>query len=164
MIESGQMRMSFDYFDISSLLEGIMIEFKPHADKKNIRLELYSQNKKLELHGDQARLRQVFVNLISNAIKYTEKGYISVLIDEEDAYCTISVTDTGIGIDADDVDRIFERFYRVDKIRSKELGGTGLGLAIVKHILDAHNSKIKVKSKLHVGTKFSFMLKKRLIY
>jgi two-component system phosphate regulon sensor histidine kinase PhoR len=112
------------------------------------------------LFGDKSRLKQVFINLITNAIKYTEQGKVEVLIEEEPKYGKIIIRDTGIGIPPEDINRIFERFYRVDKARSRAVGGTGLGLAIVKHIVEAHNSRIEVKSELGIGSEFSFRLKK----
>ena len=114
----------------------------------------------LSVFGDKEKLRQVFVNLIQNAIKYTESGSVLVIAEVEEKFCKITVKDTGIGIPEGDLNRIFERFYRVDKARSRAVGGTGLGLAIVKHIIEAHDSKIEVKSKLNEGTEFSFRLKK----
>jgi two-component system phosphate regulon sensor histidine kinase PhoR len=99
-------------------------------------------------------------NLIVNAIKYTETGKVEVGIEEEEQFGSVFVNDTGIGISVSDLNRIFERFYRVDKDRSRELGGTGLGLAIVKHIVEAHGSKIEVKSQVGKGSNFSFKLKK----
>jgi len=101
------------------------------------------------------------VNLVSNAIKYTPtKGKIKVYFEVSKNEITIFVTDTGIGIPPNDMKRIFERFYRVEKSRSKESGGTGLGLAIVKHILEAHNTKVSVTSTVGKGSTFSFKLKK----
>ena len=114
----------------------------------------------LEVFGDKEKLRQVLVNLIHNAIKYTEKGKVEILVEEENKRAKVIVRDTGIGIPENYLDRIFERFFRVDKARSRSLGGTGLGLAIVKHIIEAHNSKVEVTSKEGQGSNFSFLLKK----
>ncbi len=105
-------------------------------------------------------MKQVVVNLLQNAIKYTEKGKVEVLVEEEKLYGKIIVRDTGIGIPPNDLDRIFERFYRVDKMRSRSVGGTGLGLAIVKHILEAHGTAMIVNSECNIGSEFSFKLKK----
>jgi two-component system, OmpR family, phosphate regulon sensor histidine kinase PhoR len=102
----------------------------------------------------------VLVNLILNSVKYTEKGKIEVLVEEETKRAKIVVRDTGIGIPENYLDRVFERFFRIDKARSRSQGGTGLGLAIVKHIIEAHNSKVVVTSKEGVGSEFSFLLKK----
>lgn len=161
MIESGEMRMSYRYFDINPYLEQIVNELKPMSIEKGIDLILHrSADDNLQLFGDKNKLRQVFVNLIQNAIKYTEKGSVEIYIEEEKKFGLIRVKDTGIGIPEEDINRIFERFYRVDKARSRAVGGTGLGLAIVKHIIEAHGSKIEVKSKLNEGSEFSFRLKK----
>lgn len=160
MIESGEMRMSYRYFTFNDYMIPLIQELESMANEKNIKL-LYSPVKEnLQLFGDKNRLRQVFINLIQNAIKYTEQGQVEVLVEEENKFAKIIVRDTGIGIPVEDVARIFERFYRVDKARSKAAGGTGLGLAIVKHILDAHGAKIEVKSEVGKGSEFSFRLKK----
>ncbi len=160
MIESGEMRMSFRYFIVKEYLENIINEMKPVADEKNIDIILEPINEKLQLYGDKTKLKQVLVNLITNAIKYTEEGTVRVSVKEEDGFGKIIISDTGIGIPAADISRIFERFFRVDKARSREVGGTGLGLAIVKHIVEAHGSKIEVKSEAGRGSEFSFRLKK----
>ncbi|MBS4035507.1 MAG: ATP-binding protein [Ignavibacterium sp.] len=161
MIESGEMRMSYRYFDVHPYMSQIIQELKPMAAEKSIEL-LYSfqADEKLQLFGDKNKLRQAFINLIQNAIKYTEHGKVEVIIEEEKKHGLILIKDTGIGIPEQDINRIFERFYRVDKARSKAVGGTGLGLAIVKHIIEAHGSKIDVKSKINEGSEFSFRLKK----
>jgi len=130
------------------------------AEEKNIQIIFNPPNTGLQVFGDKERLRQVFVNLIQNAIKYTDEGNVEILLEEEKKSVNINVIDTGIGIPQEDIDRIFERFYRVDKARSKAVGGTGLGLAIVKHIIDAHSSKIIVESVFGKGSRFSFKLKK----
>ncbi|NJD21423.1 MAG: two-component sensor histidine kinase [Melioribacter sp.] len=160
MIESGQMLMSFRYFNVHEFLEGIVHELKPVAEKKNLELNLVEFNPTLQLFGDKQRLKQVMTNLIQNALKYTETGKVDVGVVEEGSNGRIFVRDTGIGISPNEINRIFERFYRVDKDRSREMGGTGLGLAIVKHIVDAHGSKVELVSHLGKGSEFSFGLKK----
>lgn len=160
MIESKQMKMSLRYFKARPFFENIFIEMKPYADKKNLELILHPIDEHLELFGDKERLKQALVNLIVNAIKYTEVGKVEFGVVDENKNARIYVRDTGIGIAEKDLSRIFERFYRVDKDRSREMGGTGLGLAIVKHIIEAHNSKVEVQSKLGKGSEFSFLLKK----
>jgi two-component system phosphate regulon sensor histidine kinase PhoR len=160
MIESGEMRMTFRYFDINEYLQNIVKELAPMAAEKEIELIYIPAGDKLQLFGDKIRLRQVMVNLIQNSIKYTEKGKVEVLVIEEQKFGKIIVRDTGIGISEEDLGRIFERFYRVDKARSRAVGGTGLGLAIVKHIVEAHGSKVEVKSAIDSGSEFSFRLKK----
>jgi two-component system, OmpR family, phosphate regulon sensor histidine kinase PhoR len=160
MIESGEMRMSYRYFDIHPYLANIISELKPMANEKGIELLYLHSGKTLELFGDKNKLRQVFINLIQNAIKYTEHGKVEIVLEEEKKFGLIKIKDTGIGIPEEDINRIFERFYRVDKARSRAVGGTGLGLAIVKHIIEAHGSKIEVKSAVNEGSEFSFRLKK----
>ncbi|HKB85946.1 MAG TPA: ATP-binding protein [Ignavibacteriaceae bacterium] len=160
MIESGEMRMSFRYFPVKEYLEHIVTEMKPVADEKNISLILLPVKEKLQLFGDKNKLKQVLVNLLINAVKYTEAGSITISVEEEEDTGRIAVRDTGIGIPQEDISRIFERFFRVDKARSRSVGGTGLGLAIVKHIIEAHGSKVEVKSEPGKGTEFSFRLKK----
>lgn len=160
MIESGQMRMSFRYFNVKEYLESIVSDMHHLAEEKGIELSLGEIKPKLQLFGDKARLKQVMVNLISNAVKYTDSGNVKVLVEEVGKEGRIIVEDTGIGISEADMARVFERFYRVDKDRSRTVGGTGLGLAIVKHILEAHGTKVEVESKLGEGSRFSFKLKK----
>jgi two-component system phosphate regulon sensor histidine kinase PhoR len=160
MIESGEMRMSFRYFNLNNYLNQILNDFKLFAEEKNIQLICGPIKDELQVFGDKDKLRQVFVNLLQNSIKYTEQGKVEILVEEDKKVVTIIIKDTGIGIPENDLERIFERFYRVDQNRSREVGGTGLGLAIVKHIIEAHNSKIEVRSKLGVGSEFSFKLKK----
>lgn len=160
MIESGEMRMSFRYFNIGEYLSGLINDFIPLAKSKNLELIFHPVRKNLKLYGDKNRLKQVITNLLENAIKYTESGSIEVIVEEEDRTGKIIIKDSGIGIAPEDKERIFERFYRVDKARSKDVGGTGLGLAIVKHIVEAHGSKIELQSEIGTGSTFFFRLKK----
>lgn len=160
MIESGEMQMSFRYFDLAPYIASVVDEMKYHAEEKNISLVCKPVREGLQVFGDKERLKQVLINLIQNAIKYTEKGGVEISVEEEKKFVTIKVKDTGIGIPEDQLTRIFERFYRVDKARSRAVGGTGLGLSIVKHIIEAHDSKVEVTSKVGVGSEFSFKLKK----
>jgi two-component system phosphate regulon sensor histidine kinase PhoR len=160
MIESGEMQMSFRYFEIKPYLCELVEEYRHMAEEKNVQLILHEIPTELYVLGDKERLKQVFTNLIHNAIKYTEQGKVEIIVVEEKKFVNFIIKDTGIGIPESDLDRIFERFYRVDKARSRAVGGTGLGLSIVKHILEAHNTKIQVQSKLGVGSEFSFKLKK----
>ena len=159
MIESGQMIMSYRYFYILEFIESILNDLRQYAEKKNLKLVLLPFND-VQLYGDRQRLKQVMINLITNAIRYTETGLIEVGMIDEENFGKIFVRDTGIGISPSDTNRIFERFFRVDKDRSRELGGTGLGLAIVKHIVEAHGSNVEVVSEIGKGSTFSFRLKK----
>lgn len=160
MIETGEMRLSFRYFEINELLDSLTSEYEQMAQSKNLKLVFTPCQKNIKLYGDKNKLRQAVGNLIQNAIKYTENGFIEVSVVEEKNFGKISVRDTGIGLSEADLTRIFERFYRVDKARSRDIGGTGLGLAIVKHIIEAHASQVKVTSQLGAGSEFSFHLKK----
>jgi two-component system phosphate regulon sensor histidine kinase PhoR len=160
MIESGEMRMSYRYFKINELIKQVVQENKKVAEDKNLELNFIPARDDLEVFGDKEKLKQVLVNLVLNAIKYTEKGKVEILIEEESKHAKVVVKDTGMGIPENYLDRIFERFFRIDKARSRSLGGTGLGLAIVKHIIEAHNSKVNVTSKEGEGSEFSFLLKK----
>ncbi len=160
-IESGEMRMSFRYFDISEFLKNVIEEMAPKAEKKSIHLTSGANMHEVLVLGDRERLRQVLFNLIDNSIKYTDEGgKIKVGFAELQNSVRVYVKDTGWGIGEEHLARIFERFYRVDKDRSRSVGGTGLGLAIAKHIVEAHNSKVEVKSELGKGSEFSFLLKK----
>lgn len=160
MIESGEMRMSFRYFNLNEFLQSVVEDFNYLAESKGLQIELEPVNSKYSVFGDKNRIRQVLNNLIQNAIKYTDKGKIEVIVEEEHKEVNIKIKDTGIGIPEEDINRIFERFYRVDKARSREIGGTGLGLAICKHILEAHSTTLVVKSELQKGSEFSFKLKR----
>ena len=111
------------------------------------------------VYADKFRIRQVLVNLITNAIKYgKDTGKISIDFLDKDNNVSVFVSDNGIGIEEVHLPRLFERFYRVDKGRSRAQGGSGLGLAIVKHIIEAHHQQIKVSSKVGEGTTFTFGL------
>ncbi len=159
-IESGDMKMSFRYFTIHQLLEQVVAEMRPAALLKGLSLELESSGDPKRVLGDKERLKQVITNLIDNAIKYNRpNGRITIRWESTDGTVRVSVTDTGVGIPAEHLTRIFERFYRVDKERSREAGGTGLGLAIVKHIVEAHGSTVEVQSEVGKGSNFSFALK-----
>lgn len=160
MVESGEMRMSYRYFKINDLIYQVIRENKIIAEEKELELIYIPAGDDLEVFGDKDKIRQVLVNLILNAIKYTEEGKVEVIVEEDSKNVRIAVKDSGIGIPENYHHRIFERFFRVDKARSKSQGGTGLGLAIVKHIVEAHNSKVVVSSKVDVGSEFSFSLKK----
>ena len=159
-IESGEMKMSFRYFPLNEFLEQVVSEMNHSAEQKNVSLRLEIQTVSPEVYGDKERLKQALVNLIDNAIKYNKpNGVVTVTYSLKDKNAIVIVKDTGVGIEQEHLPRIFERFYRVDKERSREAGGTGLGLAIVKHIIEAHGSKVEVQSEVGKGSTFSFVLK-----
>ncbi len=159
--ESG-VKLSKRYFSLSEHVTGIINELKGIADNKNITISFQNNLKNgTQVFGDSESIKQVFINLIENSTKYTpEGGNIIIHANESEKEVTIVIEDNGIGIPEKDIPRIFERFYRVDKNRSRDRGGTGLGLSIVKHILEVHESKFKVESEIDKGTKFTFTLKK----
>ncbi|HAR49408.1 MAG TPA: PAS domain-containing sensor histidine kinase, partial [Smithella sp.] len=108
------------------------------------------------MKADKDKLTQIFVNVLDNAVKFTpESGNIVIKTDEAGAYTVVSISDTGIGVPKDEIQRLGERFYRVDRSRSRDLGGTGLGLSIVKHLMLAHEGRIEIESQLGRGTKVS---------
>jgi len=162
-IESGEMTMSFNSFPVHPWLNGLVAELQPAAKENGILLRLAgaANEKRIKITGDQERLHQVMTNLVMNAIKYNRPGgNVEVGYVENEKSVTLYVKDTGRGIPAEHLQRIFERFYRVDKERSRAMGGTGLGLAIVKHIVEAHESRIFVESTEGKGSTFRFDLKK----
>jgi len=160
MIESGEMKMSFRYFNLNEYILSIINHFKDTTVKRKIDIVYNPCREDLKVYGDKERLNVVFSNLIQNAIKYTDVGQIELIVEEFDNGVNITIKDTGIGISSIDLNRIFERFYRTELARSRLVSGTGLGLAIVKHIVEAHNSKIIVNSRVGEGSEFSFTLRK----
>ncbi len=164
-IESGEMQMSFRYFNLASWLDQLCQEFQNKARKNQVELSFQPESDgqaEVTVLGDMERLTQVMQNLINNAIKYNVPGgKVIIGYRQKPEGTEIFVRDTGQGIEAEHLPRIFERFYRVDKERSRAVGGTGLGLAIVKHIVEAHGSSVHVRSKPGEGSEFSFILKSR---
>ncbi|HLF34625.1 MAG TPA: ATP-binding protein [Cyclobacteriaceae bacterium] len=160
-MEAGFVKMRYTNFNIFELVEDVFEQFDGKANKKELSL-CYSENTSRDamVYADRERIFQVMINLVSNGIKYAiEKGgKVMVGIIPREGQIEIEVSDDGIGIPQEDLSRIFERFYRVEKSRSKDKGGTGLGLAIVKHILEAHNQKITVTSTVGKGSVFRFGL------
>lgn len=159
-IESKEMKLSFRYFNLKEFLSQEIEKVNIFSQQKKYSIEFITgPNFAPQVYGDRLRLSQVIQNLIDNAIRHNPNGAsIKVKYEQANQDVIISIEDNGLGIPEEHLSRIFERFYRVDSSASKESGGTGLGLAIVKHILEAHNSKIEVESKLGEGTKFSFSL------
>ena len=160
-IESGEMKMSFRYFHVNEFLESIYEEYETIAVSRKVTLRLSLRTSADdEVFGDRDRLRQVLYNLLSNAINYNkENGDVELSSEKTEGGIQMVVKDTGVGIASEHLPRIFERFYRIDTDRSRELGGTGLGLAIVKHIMEAHNTRVLVESKVGEGSVFRFVLK-----
>jgi two-component system phosphate regulon sensor histidine kinase PhoR len=168
-IESKRIPLHFSPVDLQSFVEHMIHMMRPEANKKSIELQIQVPDD-LYMEADEDRLRQIFINLLSNGIAYTpEGGKVKVRIepavphagegeDGDGERVRIIIQDTGIGIPKKDLPRIFERFYRVDKARSRSSGGTGLGLSIVKHLVELHRGTIKVDSEPGIGTKFTIEL------
>lgn len=160
-LESEDSQLDFQPFNIVQLAQEVLEAFEMKANNMNIKLELNNESQSEIVIGDKDKIQQVFMNLISNSIKYgKENGITKIKFFDMEKNMLIEVADDGIGIEENSLDRLFERFYRVDKNRSREIGGTGLGLAIVKHILEGHNQQINVRSTVGVGSTFSFILEK----
>ena len=145
-------------FDLQLTLEDIEEMFRSQAAEKD--LDLIIDKKPVTVFADPSKIEQVLENLVSNAIKYTNSGYIRVSLSESDSEVTVKVEDSGIGISEDHLSRLFDRFYRTDKARSRDKGGTGLGLSVVKSILTAHGSEINIESTAGEGSLFWFSIDK----
>ena len=156
-IENKDKNLKYEEVDLIKLLNNIQKIFEKRLKEKNLKFVLNLDNNKI--FADLYMLEQLFINLIDNAIKYTERGEIKISTYKKDENkLIIEVSDTGIGIPQEHIPKIFERFYVVDKSRSKETGGTGLGLSIVKHIVNLHNGEILVDSQVGIGTRFIIIL------
>lgn len=163
-LESG-MKLNYESFNIVKIVKDVFEILDIKAGKKNIALAFDSVNDfPLLVNGDSERIEQVLINLISNSISYGKNNGSTIvsITSHSNKKILITVSDNGLGIEKKHIPRLFERFYRVDKSRSREQGGSGLGLAIVKHIIEAHNQEVFVKSKPNKGSSFSFTLNKVL--
>jgi len=148
----NEINLDYEKFDIVEVLENVLKMFENKIESKALDLKLDIENNISKINADRNKIEQLFVNLISNAIKYTNKGRIEIILNQKGNYIFIEIKDTGIGIPEKDLNRIFERFYMVDKSRSRMIGSTGLGLSIVKHIVNSHNGEISISSRLEEGT------------
>lgn len=156
-VERQERKLYIENFDLNKLAEEVIALFIQSAKEKGLYLRFLPVNIPL-YSGDRFMIQQLLVNLISNGIRFTEKGGVELVIRYEDKNFMIIVSDTGIGISSDEIPKIFERFYTVDKARSRMHGGTGLGLSIVKHIVQLHQGKIDVESQPNKGSKFTIIL------
>ncbi len=161
-LEDGSFSLMEDAFDISILASEVLESLRHRASKKNIILEFKEDCKRpFMVVGDRELVQQVLNNLITNSIKYgNDGGRAQVGLYDMNENILVEVSDNGIGIKSKHLSRVFERFYRVDKDRSRKLGGSGIGLAIVKHIIEAHNQTMNIRSTLGIGTTIGFTLKK----
>ncbi|HQL70296.1 MAG TPA: ATP-binding protein [Bacteroidales bacterium] len=160
-LESSTLKFDLKPVDPERLITEVMESLEDRADEKNISMQVkrhYDKNRLIE--ADKHFLSQVFANLILNAINYSNPGgFVKIEMFDMDKHILFEVTDNGIGIPAEDLPRVFERFYRVDKSHSSNTGGSGLGLAIVKHIIEAHNQKVNIRSTPGIGTTVAFTMK-----
>lgn len=163
-LETGELKSEIEDIYLFEVLNDITESLHYKADKENIELIVNSFDKNIKVKADKNQLKQVLINLIENGIKYNVPGgKVEVTIfskPKQPERIFLSVKDTGIGIDEKDIPRVTERFFRVDKSRSRERGGTGLGLAIVKHIMEAHGEKFFIESEPNKGSKFTISLRK----
>ena len=161
-LEANRVHLAYSDFDIISLAKETFELLEENAKERQVELRLKKDyDKPLKVNADRQKIEQVLINLIINAIKYGKvKGKVEVRFYDMHNNILIEISDDGIGIPQEDIPRIFERFYRVDKSRSREAGGTGLGLSIVKHIIEVHKQTINVRSSENAGSTFSFTLKK----
>ena len=159
-LEEKELKINREKVDIKALVENILRIFEHRLKEKGLDVELRAEDALLPVKADPFRLEQMFINIIDNAVKYTEEGKITISIKtkKDEDKISVEIKDTGIGIPKEHLSRIFERFYVVDKSRSKRLGGTGLGLSIVKHIVQLHNGQLDVKSTPGEGTSFTVTL------
>ncbi len=158
-IESGKMKMVLLPINLSNVVQKTISILNPQIKNKHLTVSSKLSSDIPKVLADEARISQVILNLLDNAVKYTpEGGQIVVDAVKSNHYVQMDIIDSGIGIPEKDLLRVFERFYRVDKARSREMGGTGLGLSIVKHIVQAHNGRVWVDSELGKGSTFHFTL------
>jgi heavy metal sensor kinase len=156
--DAGKEQWSFTEVNLGRLIGNLSTDIEVLCQEKGLSFQL-GHTEELVVKGDEARLRELFMNILDNAIRYTHApGTISVSLRREGQMAVVAIKDTGVGIPAEDIPFIFERFYRVDKSRSRAEGGIGLGLAICRHIAEAHGGKIEVESKVGVGSTFSVWL------
>ncbi len=155
-IELNETRFNFENAFLSDAVTNVISIVEKKATSKKITIENDMPEKLRPVRADRDRLAQILVNILDNAVKFTpESGKVIIAAEETDAYAVVSIIDTGIGVPQDEIQRLGERFYRVDKTRSRDLGGTGLGLSIVKHLMIAHGGRMEIESQLGRGTKVS---------
>src|SRR5947208_695215 len=158
-LESSTTTLEIDQVRLPELFDHILRDWKEKLGEKNLKVIVYLSQDASPIRADETRLQEVLYNLLENAVKYSrENGEIRVQAARRGSEIVLSVSDDGIGISKDDLPRIFERFYRADKARTREVGGTGLGLAIVKHIAQLHGGRVEAESELGRGTTIRVVL------
>jgi signal transduction histidine kinase len=157
-IEAGQMTLSVASYSLEDVLQNVLAAVEPLAAVKHLVLKREIQPQLPAGHGDQRRIAQVLLNLIGNAIKFTDQGEVAVVVSENRGSFQIAVSDTGPGIAPEEQERIFEEFHQADNSATKTKSGTGLGLAIAKRIIEMHGGRISVESTLGGGSTFRIIL------
>ncbi len=160
MVESGEISLNFDIYNLIDLLRSTVVWIQPQFEDKHVKLYTEFSDEKIFVRVDYDRLRQVLLNILGNALQYTDGGgQVTVRCYQHGKLARVEVQDTGVGLSEEDLERIFERFYRVDKSRARSSGGSGIGLTIARHILLAHGSDIRVESEgVGKGSLFYFDL------
>jgi len=152
-IELKELKFNFENVSINAAITNVISLVEAKAKEKKITIHNNVRENFPMIRADKDKLTQIFVNILDNAVKFTpESGRITIVAKEADAYTAVSISDTGIGVPRDEIQRLGERFYRVDRSRSRDLGGTGLGLSIVKHLMIAHGGRMEIESELGRGT------------
>ncbi len=156
-LEENSLESDYESLDIYDIIETVLSQLRFRASDKNIKLNISREH--YEFRGNRRMIEELIINLVDNGIKYNhENGSVDVIIEKKGNSLSIMVKDTGIGIPIKDQNRVFERFFMVDKSRSKKVQGTGLGLSIVKHIVEYHGGSISLKSELNKGTEIEVLL------
>jgi len=160
-IEAGKVDLNKEVVNLVEIVKEASLPFNFRIKEKNLQLQTNFQNEKIEIYGDRDKISQIFTNFISNAVKFTEKGFIEVSIEEREKEVECAIIDTGIGISNEDLPKIFGKFQQFNRSYGPGEKGTGLGLSITKKLIELHNGKVWVESEAGKGTKFTFILPKR---
>ncbi|WMT39574.1 ATP-binding protein [Paenibacillus sp. D2_2] len=158
-MEEGKVSLSLEWIDLAEVIDNAVQKVQLKASDKGLILRASLNRSTAWVHGDGLRMEQVILNLLENSVRYTEQGEISITLGQTESYVFVAVKDTGIGISEDELPYVFERFYRVEKSRSRQHGGTGLGLSIAKKLIELQGGEIFVSSKLGEGTTFEIRFK-----
>jgi len=162
-LETGQVKWPMEPLRLEYVLDDVLTKLSPQLEKQGLQAETDCQENLPAVLGNRDRLQQVLINLLGNAIAFTPQGgHIKLSAVEEGASVRVSISDTGVGIHPEEQEKVWERFHKVDRARTRGLGGTGLGLAIVRQIVEAHGGKVGLKSIPGRGSTFSFTLKKAI--
>ncbi len=153
-MEEGKIDLQMSTIDLTEVLENALLKVKMDFEKKGLTLKTQIDENVPYIEADGIRLEQIFTNLLGNAVRYTEKGSVSVNVWNAGNKVHVIIEDTGVGIPEKDLPLVFERFHRVEKSRSRKLGGTGLGLSIVRNLVELQNGTISVSSQVGKGTRF----------